>query len=321
MNVAERLTTYLAGTGRVEGVRSISNGWETEVYAFDLDGAPMVLRLYQGSEVEARAGNEFRMMRQLGQLGYPVPRVDRLETDRAVFGGPFLLMERVEGQPMAHLFASQPAEQLVERLCRLMVQLHSLHWQPFVGPEGVWPDLATARSAYDIAWVTGLLRLGDLLESAQPLIDWLEQRGRSVAFETTLLHGDFHFDNVLVRPDGAPAVIDWGITGMGDPRHDLAYTYILMTTQGHPRLGDAILQTYEALAGRQLADWDYFEAWALTRRLVIMLVVLVRGSAALGLRPGLEVMMRQNVDHIRMVAGLVSQRTRLNLPELEGLLR
>lgn len=317
MDVKQALTRYLAGQGRVEGFRPLSGGWETEVYAYDLDGAPKVLRLYQGRHVEARAGNEFRMLRSLGRMGYPVPQVEHYNGDPGVMGGPFLLMERVEGRPMAALFGDRPSEELVSDLVGLAVRLHRMDWRSFVGEGGVWPDLESARGLYAITWVARLLRGDELLEAVQPLLDWLEEQGRAVEFQLAPLHGDLHFENVLVRSDGSLAVIDWGITGVGDPRCDLAYSYVLLSTQGHPALADRVLKRYEAMAGPQ-ANWAYFEAWALIQRLVILLVVLARGSAAMGMRPGLEGKMREQIGYIRLVAGLVADRTGLALPGIEA---
>ncbi|MFZ5815670.1 MAG: phosphotransferase family protein [Bacillota bacterium] len=313
----ERLAAYLGGP--VEGFRVISPGWETEVYAFDHAGAPLVMRLYQGRNVQGRAENEYRMMRYLGQRGYPVPRVDRYEPDPAPSGGPFLLMERVEGRPLAHLFREQPHEQVIGRLCELQTRLHAMDWREFLGPDRVWPDLDAARSMFEIDRMAGMLREMGLLEPLQPLVDWLAERGRGVRLRLAPLHGDFHFENVLVRPDGSAAVIDWGITGLGDPRCDLAYAYILLTTEGNGRVGEQYRQIYESMAG-PVEDFDFFEAWALGWRLSITLIVLVRGSAAIGLRPGLEELMRQHLGYLRHVAALLSDRTGLRLPGVEALL-
>lgn len=319
MDMAERLRTYLAGKGQVDGVRSISRGWETEVYAFDLDGAPMVLRLYQGQHVDDRARNEYRMLRHLGRMGYPVPRVDQFEADPSVFGGPALLMERVDGEVLDRQFRDRPPEEPVEQLCRLMVQLHSMDWQSFIGPDAVWPDLATARGTFDHAWMINLLQSFDLLEPVKPLTDWLEEKGRSVTFRLSPVHSDLHFENVLIRPDGSPAVIDWGATALADPRCDLGYAYVLIATNWRLEWAEQVRRTYESMTGPQ-EDFDYFINWGLARRLVVMLIVLTRGSAAIGLRPGLEGMLRKQVDYMRMITRAITERTGVELPGVEALL-
>lgn len=317
MDMKERLERYL-GHG-VDEVRSISNGWETEVYAYWVDGVPTVLRIYQGQNVAIRAETEFRMMQHLGRAGYPVPRVDRFSDDPVHFGGPFLLMEGVEGGSLAGQLRERPEGEVVEQLCRLMVDLHSRDWQPFVGPDGVWPDPVTARGSFDTGWMSHLFRSQDLLEPVQPLLEWIEEQGRSVAFRLSPIHGDFHFDNLLVRPDGSPVVIDWSAAALTDPRWDLACAYILMTTQGQPARGELIRQTYEAMAGAQ-PDFEYFVTCALIRRLLVMTMAVARGSAAIGLRPGLEGQLRQNIAYPRLVASLVAERTGLNLHGLAACL-
>ncbi|MFZ5827635.1 MAG: phosphotransferase family protein [Bacillota bacterium] len=309
---------YLESQGTVGEVRSISTGWETEVYAFSLNDVPMVLRLYQGSHVASRAENEFRMLEHLGRVGYPVPRADRFEPDPSLFGGPFLLMERVEGSLLGRRFREHPRE-TIEQLCRLMVRLHGMDWKPFVGPGAVWPDLQTARGIFDTAMLTGLLKSADLLEPMQPVIDWIDEQGRAVTPKLSPVHSDFHFDNVLIRPDGSPAVIDWGTTALADPRHDLGYTYVLLATHGSLELAEQVRQTYEAMAGSQ-EDFDYFVNWALARRMLTMVVVLARGSAALGLRPGLEGMLRRQLPYAQMVTRLLQERTGVRLPGVEALL-
>lgn len=47
-------------------------------------------------------------------------------------------------------FREHPQE-TIEQLCHLMVQLHSMDWQPFVVSDGVWPDAETARGIFDTA--------------------------------------------------------------------------------------------------------------------------------------------------------------------------
>jgi len=316
LSIEAKLEAFLGRS--VDGFKPLSHGWETEVYGCYIQGAPTVLRLYHGENVAVRAETEFRMMRHLGRLGYPVPRVDRYEADPAIFGGPFLIMEGIEGQPLGDFLDRR--QETVEQLCRLMFDLHRLDPDSFIGVDGVWPDLTTAEGTFANRFWLDLCRSLDLAAPVQPLFAWLEEQGRSVAFRRAPVHSDLHFENVLVRADGSAVVIDWGSTGIADPRYDLAYVYMLMRTQGASVLAEQIRTTYESIAGPQ-ADWEYFFTWALIRRLVVMLIVLVRGSAAIGLRPGLEGQLRQNLDYIRLVCGMVADRTGLDLTLIDELLR
>jgi aminoglycoside phosphotransferase (APT) family kinase protein len=59
----------------------------------------------------------------------------------------------------------------------------------------------------------------------------------------TLVHGDFHFDNILVRQPDGPIVVDWGAAALANPCWDLVFcgfdelaTYLHATgTRAHRR--------------------------------------------------------------------------------------
>lgn len=57
-----------------------------------------------------------------------------------------------------------------------------------------------------------------------------------------------------------------------------------------------------------------------TRRLLTMLIVMARGSAAPGLRPGLEERLRQDMAYIQLVTRVLQEQTGVRLPGVEALL-
>jgi aminoglycoside phosphotransferase (APT) family kinase protein len=59
---------------------------------------------------------------------------------------------------------------------------------------------------------------------------------------TTLLHLDFHPENVLMSPHG-PVVIDWTNARRGDPALDVALTWVIGATSGG-LLGRALIRVY-----------------------------------------------------------------------------
>src|SRR5262245_11552224 len=91
---------------QVTELSSITAGWESEMYAFDVEYGPaedrrreaLVLRVYPGDQAHAKAAHEFHSMRQLHQAGYPVPYVHLLERTNSPLGKPFIMMERIAGQ-------------------------------------------------------------------------------------------------------------------------------------------------------------------------------------------------------------------------------
>ena len=54
------------------------------------------------------------------------------------------------------------------------------------------------------------------------VLDWLQTRTKAITpTEPTVVHGDFHPGNVLLRTDGASFVIDWTGADISDYRFDL----------------------------------------------------------------------------------------------------
>lgn len=45
---------------------------------------------------------------------------------------------------------------------------------------------------------------------------------RPKRIDSTLIHGDFTIDNVLVNDSNIVGIIDWSGAGFGDPRYDVA---------------------------------------------------------------------------------------------------
>jgi aminoglycoside phosphotransferase (APT) family kinase protein len=329
IEVHDRLVQFL-GMPAITGVEAISDGWETEVFRFDLHGKDgvdrrMILRIYPGElDVAERAALEFRVMDHLGQAGFPVPMVLHLGQDRSWFGGPFLIMERIVGPQLGRQFFAAPESErpgILAGYCRLWVRLHNLDTSRFIGPDRVWPDAVAACTTHEPAWIMGKIRASSVSEAFEPLLQWLQERGKSVALDhSSVLHGDFHMWNILLRENGAPAVIDWSFCGVGDPRFDVAYPVIILQTEGAPGLARAIREGYEAASGAPLQDFDYFEAFQLARRLGVMVMAMAGEVAKLGLRPELGDHLRQHVGDVHGVYEHVVQRTGIDLPGVKKLL-
>jgi aminoglycoside phosphotransferase (APT) family kinase protein len=339
---------------QVKDLSSITAGWESEMYAFDVEYGPaedrqreaLVLRLYPGDHAHAKAAHEFHSMRQLHQAGYPVPYVHMLERTNSPFGKPFVMMERIAGQVMGPLLSSARGEQqreLLRRFCTLFMQLHQLDWRPFVN-DGARdatqvhiPDprhLVAAfvddgardatQGPYDFV-DRSLRRARDALAQFSllgflPIVAWLEERREAVPCrQPALVHGDFHPNNILLRDDGSAVVIDWAGLQVSDARFDLAWTLLLMSTHGSVAWRDAILQEYERLIGAKVEQIEWFETFACLRRLRVVAVSLSEGAEKLGLRPDAVTMMQQQMGAIQQVYTLLLERTGIRIAEVERL--
>jgi aminoglycoside phosphotransferase (APT) family kinase protein len=316
---------------QVTNLISITGGWESEMYAFDVAYGPakdrrrevLVLRLYPGDQAYAKAAHEFHSLRHLHQVGYPVPSVHLLERTNAPFGMPFVIMERIAGQMMGPLLSSACGEQqraLLMYFCALFVQLHRLDWRLFVD--------AGVRDAtpgpYDFV-ERALRRVHDALAQFSlggflPIVAWLDERREAVPCrQPALVHGDFHPNNILLRDDGTAVVIDWAGLQVSDARFDLAWTLLLVGTRGSVAWRDAIRQEYERLVGATVEQLEWFETFACLRRLRVLTVALSAGADQLGLHPDAGARMQQQMGAMHQVYALLVERTGMRVAEVERL--
>jgi aminoglycoside phosphotransferase (APT) family kinase protein len=319
----------------VRDLRAMSAGWESDVYAFDLEFGPagerrvepLVLRIYPGAVARQKAEREFHGMSQLMRAGYPVPAVHLLECDASPFGQPFVIMERIDGQPMWPLLHRSPDDEvrrLVTLFCELDVRLHALDWRPFVPNPGRYEDdgpfvhidreLAFLRS-----WMARLD--GERFADAVDAVEWFAARREAVpCYRPSAVHRDYHPENVLVRPDGSALVIDWTQITISDSRLDLGWTLILIGCVMGMAWRDRILHEYERQVGSPVVGIDYFEALACLRRLGVVIISAQLGPEVLGLRGDVLATMKRQTRNIRWVYDLFRQRTGIALPEIERLL-
>ena len=314
----------------ISEVKEITMGWETELYSFDVEfrkagnlvRVERVVRLYPGISAAEKAVKEFKVMSRLSQAGYPVPEVFHLETDKETLGRPFIIMERVRGHNMTEGFLKSSGEKLDSLMTvfvKLFVDLHNLDGARlfpgdyFVGDTATYVNrvLDSAKKnieGYGIGW------LG-------PVLDWLNEHKTGVSTEElSIIHRDFHPNNIIIRDDGSPVVIDWGAVQAGDYRADIAWTILLMSTYWDPAVGKVILEKYQEISGREVRDFQFFEVLAVFRRLQDVSVSFTSGAEEMGMRPGAVEKMRQDSEHLQRVYSLLKERTELRVPEFEGLL-
>ena len=127
-------------------------------------------------------------------------------------------------------------------------------------------------------------------------------------------------NNVLIRSDGKPFVIDWMNFDITDYRIDVAWSLLLASTNGNPEARDYLLGTYEDIAGNKVEDIEFFEALAAARRLFSIYISLSLGPEKLGMRPEAVEMMKQG-DHINSVIKVLCDRTGITFMGFDELLK
>jgi aminoglycoside phosphotransferase (APT) family kinase protein len=255
---------------------------------------------------------EHRVMSALGPAGVPVPRTLGLCTDEAVNGAPFYVMEFVEGHILRDAPAAEaafdPARRAVigDRMAETLAGLHA------VDPAAVGlGDLGRTEG-----YVERQLRrwMGQFRQMAVDGVDHtalVEEVGAALAAdvpdqtETTVVHGDYRLDNVILDDAGAVrAILDWEICTLGDPRADVGLLMVYWTEPGDERsvLGVApttapgfarradVLARYAEVSGRDVGEVGYFTAFGYWKLACILQGVYARylGGAAAGDRSSVD---------------------------------
>ncbi|MDH5792557.1 MAG: phosphotransferase family protein, partial [Candidatus Bathyarchaeota archaeon] len=282
-----------------------------------------VARIYHGNVATQKAVEEFKVISGLSGAGFPVPEVFHLETDASLLCGPFIIMERVRGKSLSeayHTSDEEEARNLMAEFTRIWVDLHNLDGAslfPEDFPRGDTQDyldelLVLANRRIEEAGIGWL----------QPVLDWLEERRSDVTPERlSILHQDYHTENVMLRDDGSLVVLDWTAAMAGDYRADLAWTVLLMSTYDDPAFREIILKSYEEASDREIRDIEFFDVLAIGRRILDVSSSFAAGAEQAGMRAGALEMMRKSSDHLHKVYELLKERTGLRLPEFEDLLR
>lgn len=314
-----RLAVYL--DTHIEQFRALAAGWETTVYEFSIArrgriaelgaGTPLVLRFYEGDAGADKGRREYRTLTRLAEVQYPVPAPYLYEPSLEVLGAPFLVMERVAGGP---LFATRSFGQAFKTFTlaffafvRAQARLHRL---PVGGPGASVPPKAF-MPGNGIAGAPLLDRmLGVIAERIErgPLpglaaaLEALRDRAPQFrAVPVSMVHMDYHPQNVLVSGTRVNAVIDWVNADHGDRHLDAATTAVILAThaQEHPRwvrenlAGNSLrrlfttlyVSLYHALAPLDLARFRYCRAVAAVMRLSTFGMMRVRGPESVGYRP------------------------------------
>ena len=205
----------------VRAVRAIPEGHSGFTYWVELDGPRGVLRLPPpGARIAGPADipRQARIMAALHAQGLPVPAIVATSPDPVVDGRPFVLMEAVAGERVEQAIdaGSNPLElaasavDVLRRLQAVPIENTGIGGEdpmPLEGEISRWTWLMERAPA-------------ELTGQAPPLAQLLVAR-QPRARPPVLVHGDYHFGNMLFDRGRVTAVVDWEIAQLGQPLLDL----------------------------------------------------------------------------------------------------
>lgn len=221
-----------------EGCALIGEGGTASVYRLDPD---TIVKLYHDNIPYEAIEREKAYTRKAFELGMPCAISFDIVRCTGKYG---IVYELIHARTLAEAIAAQPDRlgEYAESYGRLGRSIHSLP-----GDGQIFPQTA-ARYHEEIGrlapWISGeaLGRLHDLVDS--------------VPRRDTLIHGDFHLNNVMVQ-DGEYLLIDMADVSCGHPVFELACTWVGLISVCS-RGPEFTRRLYGLLPDQLAAVWDGF---------------------------------------------------------------
>ncbi|GAA0267871.1 phosphotransferase family protein [Cryptosporangium japonicum] len=274
--------------GSVQDAELIAGGLSNLTYRITLDTGSLILRRPPRGPVLPSAhdmAREYRALSALQGSAVPVARTVAHHAEPDVLGAEFYLVEDVAGavyrsaEQTASLSVDERAAvgtAVVEALARIHeVDLAATGLADFGPPSGY---LQRQVRRWGRQWAASRTR--DL-----PVLDEVVTRLNAelpADGETTLVHGDYRLDNMIVRGTRVAAVVDWELSTLGDPLADLALTLLYWGDDGtvssaggvtgHPGFptADEFAAAYATRTGRSLELLPLYRAFAAFKLAVIL---------------------------------------------------
>jgi aminoglycoside phosphotransferase (APT) family kinase protein len=222
---------------------------------------------------------------QIAAAEVGVPVADPvLETDARWVGAPFIVMPRLDGHiigDMVHrdrwLIGLAPDERgrVYDGLLATLATIHRAHFGS--APAVPRRDNGAELDLWEeyLSWSTH----GHPVPALTRALGWCRTHRPIHEPPAVLLWGDVRFENSVLDDDGRLlAVLDWDMTSIGAPEHDLAwFTSLDFTmerlfgkrTDGFPDR-DTTVSRFEELSGRPVRDFAWYETFAMVRSTAIM---------------------------------------------------
>lgn len=221
----ERLRALWSDAGlRVTRVESIPEGHSGFTYFVDVeDGAragAYVLRMPPpGAKIRATADvvRQGRIMKALHDAGLPAPDVPVLCTDPVLDERPFILMERTDGLRIEPTAEREDPEAIARSAIAVLRRLQELPAEQtgLGGEDPVGLDYELMR------WAWLMERAPEELTGAAPALGGRLAELKPAERPPTLVHGDYHYGNMLFTGPRVTTVLDWEIAQIGQPLLDL----------------------------------------------------------------------------------------------------
>ncbi|HVF31569.1 MAG TPA: phosphotransferase family protein [Acidimicrobiales bacterium] len=287
----------------IDDVDRITGGTQNVLLRFRRGGRTFVLRRpppHKRANSDETMRREARVLAALAGTDVPHPGLIAAEGGVDLLGAAFYLMEAVDGfNPSLGLPDPHRSDLAVQHEMGLSmadgiaalgrVDVDAVGLRDLGKPEG-WLERQVERWRSHLASYEAIEGYDgpDGIPDVERVATWLDA-GRPASWTPGLIHGDFHFANVLVRRDGGrlAAIVDWELATIGDPLLDLGHLLCTWPGSGSPiavpgtglPTRDEVVARYAAGSARSVDHVDWYQVLACYRLGIILEGTHARAAA------------------------------------------
>ena len=299
-NLQSWIDEYVPSAGKIKAIEQFKGGQSNPTYKIITESKNLVLRRKPPGKLLPSAhavDREYKVITALYETDVPVPKTYGLCENDDVAGTAFFVMDFLDGDlfwdPMIPSMTNTDRTEIYKNKNKTLAKLHSVDYKK-IGLENYGkPGNYVARQ---VSRWSKQYRASetDNIEAMNNLIDWLPKNIPDDD-ETTIVHGDYRLDNMILKNNEVIGILDWELSTLGHPIADFSYHCLSWRTQeafwdqaklkelGIPSEKE-YMEMYCENSGKDLSkNWEFYMAFNMFKIAGILQGILGRvrdGTAA-----------------------------------------
>ena len=299
-NLQPWIDEYVPNAGNIKAIEQFKGGQSNPTYKIITESKNLVLRRKPPGKLLPSAhavDREYKVITALYETDVPVPKTYGLCEDDDVAGTAFFVMDFLDGDlfwdPMIPTMTNRDRAQIYKNKNKTLAKLHSVDYKKIGLEDYGKPGNYVARQ---VSRWSKQYRASetDNIEAMNNLIDWLPKNIPDDD-ETTIVHGDYRLDNMILKNNEVIGILDWELSTLGHPIADFSYHCLSWRTQeafwdqtklkelGIPSERE-YMEMYCENSGKDLSNnWEFYMAFNMFKIAGILQGILGRvrdGTAA-----------------------------------------
>ena len=299
-NLQSWIDEYVPNAGKIKAIEQFKGGQSNPTYKIITESKNLVLRRKPPGKLLPSAhavDREYKVITALYDTDVPVPKTYGLCEDDDVAGTAFFVMDFLDGDlfwdPMIPSMTNTDRTEIYKNKNKTLAKLHSVDYKKIGLEDYGKPGNYVARQ---VSRWSKQYRASetDNIEAMNNLIDWLPKNIPDDD-ETTIVHGDYRLDNMILKNNEVVGILDWELSTLGHPIADFSYHCLSWRTQeafwdeaklkelGIPSEKE-YMEMYCENSGKDLSkNWEFYMAFNMFKIAGILQGILGRvrdGTAA-----------------------------------------